>query len=146
MLLSSSTIHYNIILGPKMQKGKIVKTLNSALTHLEGAIEPQAKANEKKVMHLTWKASSDLEFALFLFALKYPQENHKSSWKLPASKQPKIQSTLISTRDTLKEAAKNLEANDQKQAYNKTWIAKGQLLMIHDFFDKKERKSREIVS
>ena len=77
-----------------------------------------------KNVQLTWKASSDLEHALFLFALKHPQENRKSSWKLPASKQPEIESTLISTQDTLKEAAKNLEADDQKEAHKKTWIAK----------------------
>ena len=62
-----------------MQKEKIVKTLNSALTHLEDAIELQAKGNEEKVMQLTWKASSDLEYALFLFLLEYPQENQNSS-------------------------------------------------------------------
>ena len=80
-----------------------------------------------------------------MFTLESTQETPKSSWKLPTSKQPEIQSILISTRDTLKEAAKNLESNDNKEAYKKTWIAKGQLLRIHDFFDKKERKARAIV-
>ena len=73
--------------------------MHSALTRLEDAIELQAKGNEQKVMQQTWKASSDLEYVLFLFSLEYPQENQKSSRKL-SSKQPEIESTLISTRDT----------------------------------------------
>jgi len=125
-----------------MQKEKIIKTVNSALTHIEDAVELQAKGNEEKVMQLSWKASSDLEYALFLFALKYPQENRKSSWKLPASKQPEIESILISTRDTLKEATKNLEADDLNEAHKTTWIAKGQLLRIHDFFEKRRKAQK----
>ena len=126
-----------------MQKEKIVKTLNSALTRLEDAIELQAKGNEEKVMQLTWKASSDLEYALFLFLLEYPQENQKSSRKL-SSKQPEIESILISTRDTLKEASKNIDADELNEAQKKTWIAKDQLLRIHDFFEKKGRKNRKL--
>ncbi|MCJ7722080.1 hypothetical protein MUO98_06725 [Candidatus Bathyarchaeota archaeon] len=126
-----------------MQKEKIVKTLNSALTCLEDAIELHAKGNEEKVMQLTWKASSDLEYALFLFLLEYPQENRKSSRKL-SSKQPEIESILISTRDTLKEASKNIDADELNEAQKKTWIAKDQLLRIHDFFEKKGRKNRKL--
>ena len=125
-----------------MQKEKIVKTLNSALTCLEDAIELQAKGNEEKVMQLTWKASSDLEYALF-FLLEYPQENRKSSRKL-SSKQPEIESILISTRDTLKEASKNIDADELNEAQKKTWIAKDQLLRIHDFFEKKRRRNRKL--
>jgi hypothetical protein len=126
-----------------MQKEKIVKTLNSALTRLEDAIELQAKGNEEKVMQLTWKASSDLEYALFLFLLEYPQEKRNSSRKL-SSKQPEIESILISTRDTLKEASKNIDADKLNEAQKKTWIAKDQLLRIHDFFEKKRRKNRKL--
>jgi len=126
-----------------MQKEKIVKTLNSALTRLEDAIELQAKGNEEKVMQQTWKASSDLEYALFLFLLEYPQENRKSSRKL-SSKQPEIESILISTRDSLKEASRNMDADELNEAQKKTWIAKDQLLRIHDFFEKKRRKNRKL--
>ena len=39
----------------------------------------------------------------------------------------------------------NLEAN-QKEAYKKTWMTKRQLLMIHDFFNKKGKENKgEIV-
>ena len=116
--------------------------MNSALTRLEDAIELHAKGNEEKVMHLTWQASSDLEYALFLFLLNYPQENRKPSRKL-SSKQPEIEQILLSTRSTLKEASKNLDADDLNDVHKKTWIAKDQLLTIHDFFEKKGKKNRK---
>ena len=123
-----------------MQIQKISKTVTSALAYIEDAINPQAKGNEEKVMQLTWRAASDLEYGLFLFSLESPEET-RTSWKLPPIKQPKIESLLASTQDLLKEATKSLEADNLKEAHKKVWIARGQLLRIHDFFEKKQRKT-----
>ena len=122
-----------------MQIQKISKTITSALAYIEEAIDKQAEGNEEKVMQLTWRAASDLEYGLFLFSLRHPEENRSSSWKLPPIKQPKIESLLASTQDSLEEAAKSLEADDLKEAHKNMWIARGQLLRIHDFFEKKQR-------
>ena len=124
-----------------MQIQKISKTVTSALAYIEDAIVAQAEGNEEKVMQLTWRAASDLEYGLFLFSLRYPEETQSSSWKLPPIKQPKIESLLASTQDLLKEVAESLEADDHKEAHKKTWIARGQLLRIHDLFEKKQRKT-----
>jgi hypothetical protein len=123
-----------------MQVQKISKAVTSALTYLEASIEAYAKGDENKVIQLIWHAASDLEYGLFLFSLINHDETPSSSWKLPQSKKPETESLLASTQALLQEAAKNLEANDLKEAYKKTWIARGQLLMVHDFFEKKERK------
>jgi len=120
-----------------MQVQKISKTVTSALTYLEDSIEAHAKGDENKVIQLTWHAASDLEYGLFLFSLIYSEETRSSSWKLSPSKQPEIESLLASTQNLLREAAKSLEADDLKEAYKKTWMARGQLLRIHDFFEKK---------
>jgi non-homologous end joining protein Ku len=124
-----------------MQTQKLSKTVTSALAYIEDAIDRQAKGNEEKVMQLTWRAASDLEYGLFLFSLRYPEETRSSSWKLPPIKQPKTESLLASTQDLLKEATKNVEADNLKEAHKKMWIARGQLLRIHDFFEKKHRKT-----
>jgi len=124
-----------------MQIQKISKTVASALAYIEDAILAQAEGNEEKVMQLTWRAASDLEYGLFLFSLKCPEETRSSSWKLPPMKQSKLESLLASTQDILEEAAKSLEADDLKEAHKKLWIARGQLLRIHDFFEKKQRKT-----
>ena len=107
------------------------------MAYIEDAILAQADGNEEKVMHLTWRAASDLEYGLFLFSLKCPEETRSSSWKLPPMKQFKIDSLLASTQDILEEAAKSLEADDLKEAHKKLWMSRGQLLRIHNFFEKK---------
>ena len=124
-----------------MQTQKLSKTVTSALAYIEDAIDIQTKGNEEKVMQLTWRAASDLEYGLFLFSLRNPEETRSSSWKLPPIKQPKTESLLASTQDLLKEATKNVEADNLKEAHKKMWIARGQLLRIHDFFEKKHRKT-----
>ena len=124
-----------------MQMKTILKTITSALAYLEDSVNVHTTVDDSRVMQLTWRAASDLEYALFLFSLRRPEETRSSSWKLPPVKQPKIESLLASTQDLLKEAAKSLEADEPKEAYKKMWIARGQLLRIHDFFEKKQKKT-----
>jgi hypothetical protein len=121
---------------------KIEKAVASALAYLTDAVDAEAKGDEDKVMQLTWRAASDLEYRLFLFALKSLKETRSSSWRLPASKQLEIELILASAQDLLKKAANNFEAGNQKEAYKKMWIARGQLLRIHDFFEKKRKTQK----
>ncbi len=123
---------------------KISKAVTSALTFLEDSVDVHAKGDEEKVIQLTWRAASNLEYGLFLFSLIHQEETRRSSWKLPKIKQPEIESLLVSTQNLLREAAKSLEADDLKEAHKKTWIARGQLLRIHDFFEKKQRKAQKL--
>ena len=125
---------------------KIEKAVASALAYLKDAVDAEAKGDEDKVMQLTWRAASDLEYGLFLFALKSIKETRSSSWRLPASKQPEIELIPASAKDLLKKAAKSLEADNQKEAYKKMWIARGQLLRIHDFFEKKGKLRSSLPS
>ena len=120
-----------------MQTEKISKALTYALTLIENAVDAHAKGNEDKIVHLTWRAASDLEYGLFLFSLKHPNKPKSSSWKLPPSKQPELESLLASTKNLLEKAASSLEAEDLEETYKKIWMARGQLLRIHDFFEKK---------
>ena len=125
-----------------MQTQKISKTITSALAYLRDAADAYTKGDEDKVMQLTWRASSDLEYGLFLFALKNQEENRSTSWKLPATKQTKIELLLNTTQDNLEEAANSLESENLEEAYKRMWTVKGQLLRVHDLFEKK-RKTQE---
>lgn len=120
-----------------MNAQKISSAVASAMAYLEDAIDSQAELSE--VIMLVWNAASDLEYGLFLFALVDP-ESSSSSWKLPTSKQITIESLLSSTRKLLQEASKNLEAENLKEAHKKTWLARGLLLKIHDFYEKNRGK------
>jgi len=126
-----------------MEVRKISKAVISALTYIEDSIEVHGRSDENKVIQQTWHAASDLEYALFLFSLINPEETLSSSWKLPHIKQPEIESLLVSSQNLLKEAAERLESEDLKEAHKKTWMARGQLLRIHDLFWKKQRKAQK---
>ena len=128
-----------------MQLQDILQTIISALEYLRKAADANIKEDEKEIKWLTWRASSDLEYGLFLFGLYYKEENKSSSWKLPESRQSKIDSLIISTQEILKEAEKNFEITNLEEAYKKMWIAKGQLLRVHDLFEKK-RKTQKTLS
>ena len=126
-----------------MQLEKISKTIASALAYLEDSADVYAKGNETKVMQLTWKAASDLEYGLFIFSLIHQDEARSPAWKLPHIKKLEVEALIASTTALLKGAAKSLKADEFKEAYKKTWLARGQLLRIHDFFEKKQGKTRE---
>jgi hypothetical protein len=121
---------------------KISKAVTSALAYLGDSADAYAKGNEAKVIQLIWRAASDLEYGLFLFSLICP-EGTSSSWKLPPSKQPETGSLITSVQGLLKEAAKSLEEDDLKDAHKQTWLARGQLLRIHNFFEKKYLKNQK---
>lgn len=127
-----------------MKAEKISRAVTSALTYIAKSIEAYAKSDEKKVLKLTWKAASDLEYCLFLFSLFDSHKTCSSSWKFSSSKQPGIEVLLDFTQTLLREVAKSLEVNDFREAHKKTWIAKGQLLRLHDFYWKKQRKAQEL--
>jgi len=127
-----------------MQLQDISQTIISALEYLRKAADANIKQNEKEVKWLTWRASSDLEYGLFLFGLYYKEENKSSLWKLPASKQSKIDSLIDSTQEILKEAEKNFELNNLEEAYKKMWVAKIQLLRVHDLFEKKRKAQKTL--
>jgi len=130
-----------------MKQENIFKAITSAIANLENSMEALAKKNENEVVRFVWRASSDLEYALFLFSLIHQDETESSSWKLdPHSKQVEIGPLLISAEDLLKEAKESFEADDLHEAHKKTWMAQGHLLRIQEFFEKMWRKGEKTVS
>ena len=130
-----------------MKQENIFKAITSAIAHLEKSMETPVKTDEKKVAHFAWQAASDLEYALFLFSLIHQDENESSPWKTkPKSKQVEIEPLLISAQDLLQEAKSSFEADKLHEAYKKTWMARGQLLRVHDLFEKKLRKDKKFSS
>jgi len=126
-----------------MKQENILKAITSTIAHLENSMEALVKKDEKKVVHFTWRAESDLEYALFLFSLLHQDES--SLWKLnPHTKQLEIGPSLVSTQDLLKEAKDSFEADNLHEAHKKTWMARGLLLRVHDFLEKKQRKGENL--
>lgn len=130
-----------------MKRESILKAITSAIAYLENSIAALAKKEETKVVHFAWRAASDLEYALFLFSIMHQEETKSSSWKLkPKSKEVEIGPSLVFAKDLLEEARDSFKADKLREAHKKTWMARGNLLKLHDFFEKKRRKGEKIVS
>jgi len=127
-----------------MPKEKIKDALNSAITHLDDSIRVLAKNNdEKAVINSLWLASSETEYALFLFSLINPEKVGSSPWK--QSSQPKqvveVGPALASAQSFLKDAKGNFETGATEKAYEKTWTARNLLLKVQEFFEKKRKSA-----
>jgi len=127
-----------------MQKEKIKDALNSAITHLDNSMHALAKDNnEKTVVNSLWLASSETEYALFLFSLINPEKSESLPWK--QSSQPKhvveVGPALASSQSLLKEAKNNIEAGATEKAYEETWTARNLLLKVQEFFEKKRKSA-----
>ncbi len=130
-----------------MKQENVSKAIISAIVYLEDSIEALAKKDEKKVAHFTWRAASELEYALFLFSFINKVETKNSSWKFnPHPKQVEIGPLLVSAQELVKEAKNSFEADELRKAHNKTWMARGHLLRVHDILEQKRRKSEKTAS
>jgi len=112
------------------------------MTKLENAMRILAQNNdEKAVVNSLWLASSETEYALFLFSLMHPEESESSPWK--QSSQPKqiveVNPALASAQSLLKEAKSNMKAGATEKAYEEAWTARNLLLKAQEFFEKKRR-------
>jgi len=124
-----------------MKPENTLENITSAINHLEESMKALVEKNEKEVTRLVWRAAADLEHALFLFSLMHLDETPSASWKLnPPSKQVEVGPTLVVAQDLLKEAKNSFEAENFHEAHKKTWMARGHLLRVHEFFEKMRRK------
>ncbi len=126
-----------------MKSEKILRTITSAISHLEDSMEAFAKNKETALMDNLWRAAADLEYALFLFSLKHQDEARSSAWKLDShSKQSEIEPILVSTKDLLETAEESIKANNFLEAHKKAWLARGQLLRVHDTLEKSRKSGK----
>jgi len=127
-----------------MHKEKIKDALNSAVTQLDDSIQALAKNNdEKAIINSLWLASSETEYALFLFSLINQEKSESSPWKQSSQPKQVIEAApaLASAQSLLKEAKNNIEAGVTEKAYEEAWTARNLLLKVHEFFEKKRKSA-----
>jgi len=127
-----------------MQKEKIKDAINSAIIHLDDNMRILAKDNdEKAVIDSLWFASSETEYALFLFSLMHPEKSETSPWKQSSQPKQVVEAgpALASAQSLLKEAKNNIEAGATEKAYEETWTARNLLLKAHELFEKKRKSA-----
>ena len=123
-----------------MRLEKLTGAIASARGHLEASMKSVPKGSGEDVSGIVWRAAADLEYALFLFSIMHQDESKSSSWRLGLrSKDVEVDSVLVSTRDLLEEAGSKIEAGELREAYKKTWMARGYLLRLHNSFEKRRK-------
>ena len=130
-----------------MKRENILENITSAINYVEESMKALTEKKQKEVIRSVWRASADLEYALFLFSLMLQDENPSASWKLnPPAKQVEVGSTIVATQNLLKEAKDSFEAQNFHEAHKKTWMARSYLLRVNDFFEKLQRKEGKTSS
>jgi|GEM_PF-2290817 len=130
-----------------MKKEKLVEAIASAINSLEKAVKALVDKDEEKLSGQLWQASSDSEYALFLFSLIQQKEPASlgSSWKSKVRlKKVDVEAALALTHDLLRDAQENIQKNGFQEAYEKTWMARGYLLKAQQKLEKaKKEKERQ---
>ena len=124
----------------KTKQEKLISAVTSAVRYLEESLKSISEESNEGVSGLVWRAAADLEYALFLFSVMRQDDSEKSSWKLGAqSREIEVESVIVSARDLLKEAENSIEADELHEAHKNAWMARGYLLKLQQFFDKREK-------
>ena len=114
---------------------KLNQAVTSALSNLEQSLQAFLKNDKEELFRYVWRAAADSEYALFLFFIMCKEPLEKSSWNSSFStKKIELEPSLKHAQDNLKEAKKDIEANDLSNAHKKTWVARSYLLKVQDIF------------
>ena len=119
-------------------ENKITKAVLSAMKYLENSKNLITENNQDALANHVWKASAELEYALFLFSILRKNEDH--SWKVDLkSKKLEIAPAIASTEGLLENARTGFENGNFLEAHKKIWIARGYLLKVQNVLEKKRR-------
>ena len=118
---------------------KITKAVLSAIKHLENSRRSITEDNENLLANQVWKASAEVEYALFLFSiLRQNEQSH--SWKVDLkSKELEVAAVITSTQELLQKAKTSFENGDLLDAHKKIWMARGYLLKVQNILEKKHK-------
>jgi len=127
-----------------MHNEKIKDSINAALSHLKNSIGILAKnTDEKNVLNTLWHASSETEYALFLFSLMLSKKSETAPWKQSLQTKQMVEAgpVLTSAQNLLQEAKNNIEAGKSEKAYEKAWTARHMLLKAQELLEKKQKSA-----
>jgi len=114
------------------------------MSHLKNSIGILTKNNdEKTVLNTLWHASSETEYALFLFSLMLSKKSENAPWKQSLQTKQMVEAgpVLTSAENLLQEAKNNIEAGKAEKAYEKVWTARSLLLKAQELLEKKQKSA-----
>jgi len=126
-----------------MNREKILSAITSAMGHLENSVKLFSNKKEEETFNMVWRASSDVEYCLFLFSLLHSNEAESFSVKHKSPSKIEILPALTSTLKMLKEAKSSVENGDIAKAHEKAWQARRYLFRVQEIFEKKRKIGAE---
>ena len=127
-------------------KKNVNSALKSAAALLEDAMKAVLKKDETKIRELVWKASSELEYALFVLSLMINEDEKltktKMKWNVNPNYRNDLGAVLVSAQDLTVEAQKLLDKKHFKEAYRRVKAARNYLLRLHEAFEKQRKAKR----
>lgn len=121
---------------------KLLKALESAACHLEGAITAFEKREENSFADAIWHVAAELEYALFLFSLKLKDEDYDRAKMKPNPEALKIEAGKILEKimELLDKARAGLKEGRLIEAYKNAYAARHYVFKIQE---EQARKKRE---
>lgn len=127
-------------------KKNVNSALESAAVFLEDAMKAVLKKDETKVKELVWKASSELEYALFVLSLMINEDEKLTKTRMKLDVNPNYKNdlgaVLVSAQDLTVEAQKLLDKKHFEEAYGRAKAARNYLLRLHEAFEKQRKAKR----
>jgi hypothetical protein len=121
---------------------KISESLKTAITHLKNSILALDKKDEGSFADNIWHVAAELEFALFLFSMKFQDESSVSKLKPnPELKKAETGSLLLDVQKLLNEAEKCLRNQKLLDSYRNAYVARHYVLRVQEDLAKKKREA-----
>jgi len=120
---------------------KVSNALKSAAVYLENAILALDKKDENSFADSLWHVAAELEYALFLFSITFPNESNPLSWKRkPELKKIETGSMLAEVKNLLDEAERFVVKERLLDAYKSACVARHYVLKVQEDLAKKKRE------
>jgi len=119
---------------------KVTKAILSAMKNLENSTKFIKENNENMLANHVWKASAEVEYALFLFSILRQSEHQSHSWKVDLkSKELEVAPVITCTQELLQKAKTSFETGDLLEAHKKIWMTRWYLLKVQNILEKKHK-------
>lgn len=118
---------------------KILKTLESAINHLDNSISMLKGKDEDAFSNSIWHVAAELEYALFLFYLAIGNGYNVSPAKLnPEFKVLQMDQAMLKVRELVNEAQKSVRDDDLVNAYKNAYLARHYVFKVQESLTKKK--------
>jgi hypothetical protein len=119
---------------------KVTKAFKSAIVHLENSVQALNKKDEKSLADSLWHVATELEFALFLISITYPNEISQPNSKRNPEPKKTEHASMLAEAENLLNKAETFVANERLlDAYKNAYVARHYMLKVQEELAKKKQ-------